>query len=116
MLTFVNHESFQKLGARHALNKLVEVATLQWESEETLPESLDTQQWETSASWWASNQRSRATSTTATTTSTTSTATTASTTATTTSTMATTASTTATLSTAATTLLVCYYIIQLLVV
>ena len=49
---------------RHlALNKLVEVATLRWESKEMSPESLDKQQWETSASWWASNQRSRATTT-----------------------------------------------------
>ena len=68
MSTFTNHELFQTLGAWHALNELVEAAILRWESEETSPESLDTQQWETSAPWWASNQRSRATTTTATTT------------------------------------------------
>ena len=64
MSTFNNHELFQTLGTWHALNELGEVATLRRKFEEVSPESLDTQQSETSASWWASNQRSCATTTT----------------------------------------------------
>ena len=72
MSTFINHKSFQMLGTWHALNKLVEAATFQWKPEEMSPEPFETQQWETSASRWVSNQRLCATTTTVTTTTTTS--------------------------------------------
>ena len=64
MSTFINHKSFQMLGTWHALNKLVEAATFQWKPEEMSPEPFETQQWETSASRWVSNQRLCATTTT----------------------------------------------------